>query len=68
MPKEIRSKYQKKNFEEVIFRLDETACHKCDRVFSIDYDKCDEEWDEDEQDMRAVVYCPYCSFKHRVLI
>lgn len=42
--KEIHSKYQKKNYEEITFNLDEYTCRKCDGIFTLDIDKCSLEY------------------------
>ena len=36
MIKEIKSKYQAKNYEEIEYELKEIVCHKCDRPYMVD--------------------------------
>ena len=58
MLKEIRSKYQAKNYEQV--------CPKCDRPYMVDsrflqtVTKDDEDWE--------VERCPYCGYVHYICI
>ena len=40
MLKEIRSKYQAKNYEEIEYELEEQVCPKCDRPYMIDTRYC----------------------------
>ena len=55
----IKSKYQAKNYEEIV-------CHKCDRPYMVDTRylktvvKDDEDWE--------IRICPYCGFKTFVCI
>lgn len=66
MLKEIRSKYQAKNYEEVEYELEERTCHKCDRPYMVDpyFLKTVIENDEDWE----VNICPYCGHRWHVCI
>ncbi len=65
---EIRSKYQKKNYEEITIIYDEFTCWKCNRDFMVDLDQCDTEMDLYQCKPFQIFKCPYCSAKHRVHI
>lgn len=66
MLKEIKSKYQAKNYEEIMYYLEEQVCPKCDRPYMVDSRFCqtvtkdDEDWE--------VKRCPYCGYVHYVCI
>lgn len=64
MPQEIRSKYQRKMYEVVEYTLWEHSCRNCDKVFTLDDDKCKTYWDREEFEEYYVYYCPYCGTKH----
>lgn len=66
MLKEIRSKYQAKNYEEIEYELEEQVCPKCDRPYMVDsrflqtITRYDEDWE--------VRICPYCGSETHVCI
>lgn len=62
--KEIRSKYQAKNYEEVTYYLDNRQCGSCGHVFAVDLDKCPTQYFPDQARPFAKFYCPYCGEKH----
>ena len=66
MLKEIKSKYQKKNYEEVEYCLYEEMCPKCCVPFMID-DRYLKSAEFDEDYDYVCITCPYCGkkfFKH----
>lgn len=66
MLKEIKSKYQAKNYEEIEYELEERVCRKCERPYMVDryflktVIKDDEDWE--------INICPYCGHKWFVCI
>jgi len=66
MLKEIKSKYQAKNYEEIEYQLEEQVCPYCGLLYMIDSHflktetKNDEDWE--------VNLCPYCGHKWRICI
>lgn len=66
MLKEIKSKYQAKNYEEIEYELGERVCRKCERPYMVDryflktVIKDDEDWE--------INICPYCGYKWFVCI
>ncbi len=66
MLKEIRSKYQAKNYEEIEYELEEQVCPKCDRPYMIDTRYCQTVTQDDED--WEVKICPYCGYKWKVCI
>lgn len=68
MEPEIQSKYQRKTLEIKEFNLDyQCDCKTCDKPFLIDLSACRTVWDDDEQDERVIIHCPYCGQVHRIL-
>lgn len=63
MPKEIKSKYQKKVYEEKEYFLDETTCPNCNVPFMIDY-RYLKLFELDGDFDYATITCPYCGKKH----
>ena len=66
MERQIISKYQKKNFEEITYELSEYTCLKCDRPFMADerYFPVTDDGQELNYDFIRIT-CPYCG--HRFL-
>lgn len=61
--KEIRSSYQKKNYEERTYFLDETACPKCSLPFMVDFTYLKLKEIDGDYDYAQII-CPYCGTKH----
>lgn len=64
----IRGHYQRKNYEERTFLLEEVQCQRCQNVFMIDLDYCATIYDENDDCERSIYYCPYCRTKYRIHI
>ena len=58
--KEIRGKYQHKNYEEVTYELEEITCRHCGVPFMIDYAYLPTRELEDQADLFYKITCPYC--------
>lgn len=63
--KNMLSKYQKKNYEEIILQYHEVECPYCHGYFQIDFSLCTFEPDKLTPRDWVVVYCPYCGKKTR---
>ena len=60
---EIRSKYQKKTFEEITYELEECQCTNCGRPFMADYRYFKYVERDGDYDF-AKIFCPYCGKSH----
>lgn len=56
---ELRSAYQRKNYEVKEYFLDETDCPKCGRPFMVDIGECKDVEIDGEYDFHRII-CPYC--------
>lgn len=61
--KEIRSSYQKKNYEVIKYYLSETSCPKCGRPFMVDFSYLKSVEIDGDYDFVRII-CPYCGKKH----
>lgn len=66
--KEIRSKYQEKNYEEIEYHLEEMECPKCSKPFMIDSRYSLTEYSLAHDEDMIVYYCPYCGAKWRAVL
>ena len=56
----IRSKYQKKIYEELSYYLSECSCKHCEKYFMIDYNYLPMKELPDQADLFYKITCPYC--------
>ena len=66
--KEIKSKYQRKNYQELTFNLDEYSCHRCGNVFLIDIDMCQDKYEDDQARPYKHFFCPYCGKENITMV
>lgn len=62
--KEIKSKYQQKNYEEIEFVFHENSCRKCGLLFQMDDRYCQTYYASDDDTEYIKYYCPYCGTKN----